>query len=410
MTEIRNIILIGRTGQGKSTLANVITGTDKFKESDKGVSETKNAQAEIIKDEEVDVEYRIVDTIGIGDTQWSTKQVLFKIAEAVRMVKEGVNQVLFVTSGRFTKEEIEAYNLLRTVIFDEEIIKYTTVVRTRFAKFRKPEETAEDKKKLIEENNNIADVIKNCNKVLYVNNPPIDTGDDDQDEVGRKVRGQSREILLTHAYQCQEIYKPGNLDEMNERIGGYMDETEKKQREIDEFKDLIEQQQKQVSEERERMLQEQEKARLAHEKEMRELAERQEREKKEYMEKLEKAYEEQKKVVADKEASFRKMEQEKNDYMKQVSATHGQQNQDKEQEKNDYIKKMEDLIKVKGQENESQIKDLVNMIKSKEKEMESLKGDVSKQMQEAIQKMAAQNEYLAEQLAVEKNKGGCTIH
>jgi len=211
------------------------------------------------------------------------------------MVKEGVSQVLFVTSGRFTKEEIEAYNLLRTVIFDEEIIRYTTVVRTRFSKFRKPEETAEDKRKLIEENKDIADVIRSCNKVLYINNPPIDTGDEDQDEVGHKVRKLSREILLIHAYQCNEIYKPGNLDEMNERIGGYMDESEKKQKEIDEFKGLVEQQQKQASEEREKMLREQEKARLAHEKQMKELAERQEREKVAYLEKLEKSYEEQKK-------------------------------------------------------------------------------------------------------------------
>jgi len=67
MSEIRNIILIGRTGQGKSTLANVITGTNQFKESDKGVSETKSAQEEILEDE--GVKYRIVDTIGIGDTQ-----------------------------------------------------------------------------------------------------------------------------------------------------------------------------------------------------------------------------------------------------------------------------------------------------------------------------------------------------
>lgn len=34
MTETRNILLIGRTGNGKSTVANVISGTSKFKESE----------------------------------------------------------------------------------------------------------------------------------------------------------------------------------------------------------------------------------------------------------------------------------------------------------------------------------------------------------------------------------------
>jgi len=33
MIEVRSILIIGRTGNGKSALANVISGTNKFKES-----------------------------------------------------------------------------------------------------------------------------------------------------------------------------------------------------------------------------------------------------------------------------------------------------------------------------------------------------------------------------------------
>ena len=36
-----NIVLIGKTGKGKSTLANVLTGTSNFQESDSAISETK---------------------------------------------------------------------------------------------------------------------------------------------------------------------------------------------------------------------------------------------------------------------------------------------------------------------------------------------------------------------------------
>src|SRR3954451_13445208 len=43
---VRNFLLIGRSGNGKSTLANVITKTNDFKESEKGVSETKIIQNE----------------------------------------------------------------------------------------------------------------------------------------------------------------------------------------------------------------------------------------------------------------------------------------------------------------------------------------------------------------------------
>lgn len=416
MTEIRSILLIGRTGNGKSTLANVITGTNEFKESDKGVSETKEAQVEIIEEE--GVEYRVVDTIGIGDTQWSAKEVLYRIGETVWMVKEGINQVLFVTSGRFTKEEKDAYNLLRTVIFDEDIVRYTTIVRTNFPSFKKPERAAADKEALIKENKDMEYIIKKCNNFIHVNNPPIDTGDEREEEFGRERRKESREILLTHLYvKCKEIYNPGNLEEMNERIGEYMDEAEKNQKAIDEFKELIEQQQRKAYEERQEMLQEQEKHRLAHEKEMRELAQQQERERRENMERLEREYEEKRKMVAEKEELLRRMEQKKNDRMEQLSAKHERQKQDKGQEINDYterVKKMENLFEVKERESESRIKELLNIVKSKEREMERLEVDVSKQVKEALgemavrnEEMAVQNKYLVEQLT--KDKGGCTM-
>jgi len=41
MNDIKTILLIGRTGNGKSTLANVVSGTNKFTESEFAVSETK---------------------------------------------------------------------------------------------------------------------------------------------------------------------------------------------------------------------------------------------------------------------------------------------------------------------------------------------------------------------------------
>lgn len=77
MVEIRNIILIGRTGNGKSTIANVlINETDRegnfkdfkefFKESERSVSETR--KTDMKKLEEDGLKYRIIDTVGIGDT------------------------------------------------------------------------------------------------------------------------------------------------------------------------------------------------------------------------------------------------------------------------------------------------------------------------------------------------------
>jgi len=104
MDRARTVLMIGHTGNGKSTLANVITKTNRFKEGEFSISETKNFQKEIVT---VDgIEYTVVDTVGIGDTGLPVKEVLLRIAEACRSVRNGFHQLLFVTAGKFTEEEI----------------------------------------------------------------------------------------------------------------------------------------------------------------------------------------------------------------------------------------------------------------------------------------------------------------
>src|SRR6185436_3977721 len=109
---------------------NVITNTDDFKESSGSTSETRLVQSK--KFIENEIEYQIIDTPGIGDTKLSDHQVLDIIAEAVYLVKDGLNQVLFVAKTRFDQSEMTTYNLLRTIIFDKDIANHTTIVRTTF--------------------------------------------------------------------------------------------------------------------------------------------------------------------------------------------------------------------------------------------------------------------------------------
>ena len=71
---IRNILIVGWTGGGKSTLANVLTSTNEFGESDGSVSITKNFQIKDFKWEET--KYRVIDTIGVGDTKSSPKRIV----------------------------------------------------------------------------------------------------------------------------------------------------------------------------------------------------------------------------------------------------------------------------------------------------------------------------------------------
>lgn len=97
-----------------------------------------------------------------------------RITEVCHEVSSGLNQILFVIKGKFTEEEMEAYNLLRSTIFDKDIVNYTTIVRTDFADFEDEEKCKEDIKKMDDENPKLAELIRSCNKkIVYVDNPPF---------------------------------------------------------------------------------------------------------------------------------------------------------------------------------------------------------------------------------------------
>ena len=230
-SNIKNILLIGSTGKGKSALANVITGMEnKFKESSGSTSETREIQKEEFF--ESDINYSVIDTVGVGDTKLKKEEVLDKIAEAVYSIKDGVNQVLFVIGNKFDQREMENYDLLRTIIFDDEVVEHTTIIRTRFKDFENPKKCQEDIDLMIKEGGKLAEIIKSCRKVIHVNNPSLNLdSNDDENEYEKekreekiasrkKIRSSSRKIILDHLHSnCQGTsYKPSKLKELEENI------------------------------------------------------------------------------------------------------------------------------------------------------------------------------------------------
>jgi len=222
--ETITLLLIGKTGNGKSALANIISQSDDFKEGDFGISQTKDhLKREYILD---GIRYIIVDTIGIGDTELTMQQVLYKIADACYSVRDGFNQVLFVTAGKFTKEEQLCYNLLTSVIFNPEVVRHTTVVRTKFSGFRNPDKCTQDTALIAGETPDLAKLINGCNKVIHVNNLNA------EEEPSQQSRQDSRLKLITHLAGCKTIYRPKELDELNKKIEGYMTEAEMAEKKI----------------------------------------------------------------------------------------------------------------------------------------------------------------------------------
>jgi len=248
MTEPKTILLIGRTGRGKSALANVVTNTNNFKENERSISETKEIQTEKFKDNN-GANYLIIDTPGIGDTQLPTEKILDIIAEAVYLVKDGVSQVFFVTNGRFEQYEMATYNLLRVVIFDKNITNYTTIIRTYFSNFRDEEECKDDVKSMVEKGDKLSEIIESCQqRIVHVDNPSLNiiavdnedeedrTDREDEINLSKEKRGKSRDKLLGHLSEyCQnKPYQPPKLQELSEEIVSYMESKKRLERELKE--------------------------------------------------------------------------------------------------------------------------------------------------------------------------------
>ena len=120
----RNVLVIGKTGAGKSTVANKIIGENVFPTSGSvGSSTSVNTHYDkVVVDERNGREYtiRMIDTIGFEDTgsEDGTKKSNEQIIESVKcyfqtITPEGLHLIIFVfRQGRFTQEEKTVFEFI----------------------------------------------------------------------------------------------------------------------------------------------------------------------------------------------------------------------------------------------------------------------------------------------------------
>jgi hypothetical protein len=93
-------------------------------------------------------------------------------------------------------------------------------VRIEFNNFKNKNECNNDKRRLLEENETIAEIVKSCRDIVYVDKPHINDDDLDTINNNKEIRQKSREILLDYLDKtCQdEYFKLKSWDVLREQI------------------------------------------------------------------------------------------------------------------------------------------------------------------------------------------------
>ena len=204
----RNIVVLGKTGAGKSTVANQILGTDIFEVSTSIQSVTrriKNGEAKLTVDD-VDYNIKIIDTVGLFDTGAITNNEIIRVIKThfQQQVPEGVNLVLFVfKEGRFTKEEKETFDYI-IAKFSKEISDISALVITNC---ELKSETAREK--IIAEfrenvtTKPIAEFVKKG--IFTVGFPNIEEIDDEdfKPKIQERIK-KDKEVLQTFVRSCED--------------------------------------------------------------------------------------------------------------------------------------------------------------------------------------------------------------
>jgi len=93
---------------------------------------------------------------------------------------------------------------------------------------------------LRDESGILADVVRSCNKILHVNNQPA------IEDPTLSGRAHTRLALLLHLSSCRDVYRPRELDQINERIATHINDKNKVQKQLEEMQKFMQQREAEI--------------------------------------------------------------------------------------------------------------------------------------------------------------------